>query len=328
MLLIKVLSLVAAALVSSSSAAQSKKGIPVAIGSIENKLNSMGQAIHNAVSIKSVHSHKSSSKKHAVHAVAPKKSTSSSSSSKPTCRSYTETFKKAKIVEDFNYNGNPSSADFINLSGSKSLYAIGSKGLEMILKAPKNPDPQKGYNKNAGSGMTFNATHLMHYGSITYELQAIPVGGIVTAAILLAPGGDEMDVEIIGSDMKNYQSNMFYHGIPEYGVYSAKNPVKSSVGTGFHKYKMEWTPEAVTWSVDGKVSHVLQKNATKEKDGKYHFPSEPAYPQFGVWDSSFSAGTTAWAGGPVNWKKTPSTLKGYMKSITFDCDPKYNKVIH
>lgn len=42
----------------------------------------------------------------------------------------------------------------------------------------------------------------MHYGRLSATLKSAPVGGAITAVILLADGGDEIDVELLGGEQK------------------------------------------------------------------------------------------------------------------------------
>lgn len=44
----------------------------------------------------------------------------------------------------------------------------------------------------------FVAPQLLHYGKVTFELKAAPTSGAITSAIFMAPGGDEIDFEMLG----------------------------------------------------------------------------------------------------------------------------------
>jgi beta-glucanase (GH16 family) len=43
------------------------------------------------------------------------------------------------------------------------------------------------------------------YGKFSFEVQCPDVAGVVVAAILTAPGGDEIDIEILGGDPRHWQ---------------------------------------------------------------------------------------------------------------------------
>jgi beta-glucanase (GH16 family) len=53
------------------------------------------------------------------------------------------------------------------------------------------------YNKFEGSGFTFNATTYMQYGRFTASIKSAKVPGAVTAVILIADNGDEIDFELL-----------------------------------------------------------------------------------------------------------------------------------
>lgn len=53
------------------------------------------------------------------------------------------------------------------------------------------------YNKYEGKGFTFNATSYMQYGKFSAKLKSANVPGAVTAVILIADNGDEIDFEIL-----------------------------------------------------------------------------------------------------------------------------------
>jgi len=103
---------------------------------------------------------------------------------KNVCRSFTDNFNANKIVELNNYNNNPSSANWINLSKSQS-YQVKDGQLLVSLFKPANMDRQNGpngpFNKNLGIGVTLSSTRKMHYGKISARMKINEVGGCVTA---------------------------------------------------------------------------------------------------------------------------------------------------
>ncbi|RUS15691.1 concanavalin A-like lectin/glucanase domain-containing protein [Endogone sp. FLAS-F59071] len=260
----------------------------------------------------------------AVIEAAPKKATSTP---KPVCRSYTETFQKAKIISEDDYNGKQS-VDWIDLSDDSKTWKQTSQGLQMNLLKPSQYVPLKGYNKYVGNGATLNSSHLMQYGSVSAFIKVASVPGSVTAFITMSNGGDEIDVEWVGGDSDHFQSNYFYHGIPLYGVNGGNHKVSgASVSAAFHTYTINWEPEFITWSVDG----VVMRNKTRAStlsSGTYHFPTEATRIQIGIWDGSSSPGTASWANGPINWNKAGSVISAYIKSIKIECNPLYNTVIN
>lgn len=57
------------------------------------------------------------------------------------------------------------------------------------------------YNKYEGRGPTFNASTYMRYGRVSATVKSASVGGAITAVILLADGGDEIDFELLGGKL-------------------------------------------------------------------------------------------------------------------------------
>lgn len=53
------------------------------------------------------------------------------------------------------------------------------------------------YNKVEGKGFTFNATSYMQYGRFSATVKSADVPGAVTAVILIADDGDEIDFELL-----------------------------------------------------------------------------------------------------------------------------------
>lgn len=53
------------------------------------------------------------------------------------------------------------------------------------------------YNKFEGKGFTFNATSYMQYGKFSAQIKSANVPGAVTAVILIADNGDEIDFELL-----------------------------------------------------------------------------------------------------------------------------------
>jgi len=247
------------------------------------------------------------------------------------CRSFTETFDNPRIVRAERYNGNPASADWINLSGSTKTYTVKNGFLSANLLPPANPKPEKSsngpFNKNLGLGLTLNSTYLMHYGTVSAKLKANPVGGVVTAFITMSPVGDEIDWEMVGKDVHHAQSNYFWSELIVYGVNGGIHNVPGGgIAAEFHTYKIEWTPDSITWAIDNQtVRTSLRKDTFKQ--GQFRFPSTPSYIQLGIWDGSGSSGTAQWSNGPIDWRQHRQPLSSIFDEVTIDCNKQFNHVI-
>jgi beta-glucanase (GH16 family) len=51
--------------------------------------------------------------------------------------------------------------------------------------------------------------------------------------------------------------------------------------TQFHTYTVDWTPTALTWSVDGTVVRTF--SASDADSGTHQYPQTPAKLQLGIW---------------------------------------------
>lgn len=98
----------------------------------------------------------------------------------------------------------------------------------------------------------------------------------------------------------------------------------------WHEYELNWTPDFITWTVDGKVIRTLEKDKTwNETSQSYSFPQTPARMQLSLWpagQASNANGTKEWAGGEIDWDSEDIKEAGYyyakVGEINVECyDP-------
>ena len=95
----------------------------------------------------------------------------------------------------------------------------------------------------------------------------------------------------------------------------------------YHTYEIDWKPDQITWSIDGKLMRTLEKSKTFNKtDNTYHYPQTPARVQLSLWPAGSSKngqGTIDWAGGLVNWNSPDVQANGYyyalFKDVNVEC---------
>ena len=95
----------------------------------------------------------------------------------------------------------------------------------------------------------------------------------------------------------------------------------------FHEYEIQWTPEKITWLVDGKVGRVKQKSETfNSSTNQFDFPQTPSRVQLSLWPGgadSNAAGTVAWAGGKIDWDSQDVQDHGYywvtLGEVSVEC---------
>ncbi|KAI9313220.1 concanavalin A-like lectin/glucanase domain-containing protein [Dichotomocladium elegans] len=241
-------------------------------------------------------------------------------SGKVECRNYKTDFSK-------------SMDGWVNTYGGSKTYTRNGNGLEMKIMPPsqyvRKFDENQGlpYNQEAGQGPTFNATTYMHYGKFTARAKTTPVGGAVTAMILIGDGSDEIDFELIGADGTHAQSNFFWGKKIVYGKNGKNHEVPGDqTHEAFHDYTIDWSPDRIIWSIDGQPVRTLNKADTCEANGVCKYPTQPSRIQLGLWDGSTEPGTAQWAWGPIDWSKHDS-ITAYIKSVESECNPEYNTII-
>lgn len=152
---------------------------------------------------------------------------------------------------------------------------------------------------NNGLGARLSTTRYMQYAKITVRMNAIPVNGVVTTFITYSPRKDEIDFEFVGGEKSSVQSNVFYKGIPEFGIRSKTHQVGPI--EQIRTYTMDWRSDKITWLIDGKEVRSYSRNSNEALSsgtpaGERSYPTEPTHIQFGVWDggSSPSSGVAKW----------------------------------
>lgn len=145
-------------------------------------------------------------------------------------------------------------------------------------------------------------------------MKAAPGAGIVSTLVLQSDDLDEIDMEWLGADDTEVQTNYFGKGkVTDYNR-GAFNPAADNQGE-FITYTVEWTSEQLVWSVGSTVVRVLTP-ATADTD---QYPQSPMQIKFGAWsggDSSNAAGTIAWARGPTDYSDGPFTMVVQSIDIT------------
>ncbi|KAI0703930.1 glycoside hydrolase [Earliella scabrosa] len=225
---------------------------------------------------------------------------------------------------DWSTSGPDFERNFAPLSPPDS-YSLDADGLKLFLDKPAGRINTKGnVNDKVAEGATFNSTFTVRYGKVTYTMSGPAVPGVVTAAILIAPERDEIDIELLGGDPAHWQTNVFapapHETQPLYSAFSSVEdyPHKPKSVANTHAYEIDWSPERIVWSVDGAEVRTLEKGDTS-KNGALHYPTHVSRLQFGIWDASSPAGTSEWARGPIDWNKAPRRMSAVFESIQVEC---------
>lgn len=159
----------------------------------------------------------------------------------------------------------------------------------------------------SGDAPQLNSIFYIMFGRVEFEMKAAPGAGIVSSFVLQSDDLDEIDLEWLGADSSEVQTNYFGKGIT--GTYNRGefNPTANNQA-GFVKYIVDWTSERIVWTVGDTVVRTLA--AADAESGQY--PQTPMQIKFGAWsggDSSNPSGTISWARGPTDYTQGPFSMK-------------------
>lgn len=223
------------------------------------------------------------------------------------------------FYEDFNgnfratdftiYDGNPLLNDFVVESG-KPIIQNGNLVMPLVN------------NGNAvGTASIVSTTRFLNYGSFEAKFKTVGQSSVVTTFIGISNVLDEIDFEFTPKTPeyhKEVQGNWYYRGEPVYNVNFQNTYVDSDTFNNFHVYRVDWTPDQITWSADGKAFYTQTKASLGVNASRY--PATPMRISFGVWQAL----DNAWAGpNTVNFNANPpqqlNVVVDYIKVIGTDC---------
>jgi beta-glucanase (GH16 family) len=166
----------------------------------------------------------------------------------------------------------------------------------------------------SGDAPQLTSVFYIMFGKVEITMKAAPGAGIVSTLVLESDDLDEIDMEWLGADGTEVQTNYFGKGQTTDYNRGAFNPAANNQA-GFITYTVEWTSTQITWSVGGNIVRVLTP-ATADTD---QYPQTPMRIKFGAWsggDPSNAAGTIAWARGPTNYANGPFTMVVQSLAVT------------
>ncbi|KAJ3009794.1 UNVERIFIED_CONTAM: hypothetical protein HDU68_002497 [Siphonaria sp. JEL0065] len=224
------------------------------------------------------------------------------------------------VINGDAYNGDINTADWIvdplGLDNGNLRFGANGGFLASVTKQPSgwsSPYP-------AGLGVRLSSTAWVLYGAWEARLQVLAPPGLVTAFISFSEERDEIDWEITGRDTTIAQPNFFYKGVINelFGPQGILIPPGYNMANRFTTLRVEWTPDSISWIVDGEVKKVVQKSETCDSAGNCKFPNTPSKIQFALWDGSAEgAGTRDWAGGYVPWGSDAVAAVGFNSTVQY-----------
>lgn len=160
---------------------------------------------------------------------------------------------------------------------------------------------------------TISSNWYIFFGKVDLVMQAAPGTGIVSSFVMESDDLDEIDLEWLGGDTTQVETNYFGKGNTT--TYDrATYETVASPQTTFHTYTIDWTSAYIKWFVDGNLVRTLNYG---DANGGKNFPQTPMQVKMGNWDGGSSTspeGTVQWAGGHSDFSQGPFTM--YVKSVT------------
>lgn len=181
------------------------------------------------------------------------------------------------------------------------------------LFTASNPAPQVAY---GGTGLSLSihqrfdnpqvySLGYLLYGKAEATIRSLGAAGIISLFYLQSDDLDEIDIaEITGSYSDVYMSNFFVKGNTSNHDRGDYHPILNPHDNN-HRYGVEWTPQEITWMVDGSVVRRLSR------ENVHGFPVSPMRVYLSVWaggDPDNNPGTIWWAGGETSYDKVPYTM--------------------
>ncbi|KJR81897.1 cell wall glucanase (Utr2) [Sporothrix schenckii 1099-18] len=202
-----------------------------------------------------------------------------------------------RIVDVSEYLGDSSKADWV-AQGTPLVY----NNEAVLLTMPAN-----------SVGTVLSSTGYMWYGNVKATFKTSRGAGVVTAFILLSDVKDEIDYEFVGTELNIAQTNYYFQGILDW--HNSGNISLSDTYENYHTYEIQWTPDSITWLVDGQVGRVQKKSDTwNATANQWNFPQTPSRVELSIWPGgapSNAPGTVQWAGGPIDWNSADIKNYGY-----------------
>jgi hypothetical protein len=151
------------------------------------------------------------------------------------------------------------------------------------------------------------------FGRVEITMKAAPGAGIVSSLVLESDTLDEVDIEWLGSNPSEIQTNYFGKGKTTDYNRGQFHSVEGTQDTWI-KYTIDWTKDRIVWMADNKVVRELKVDDAEPNQ----YPQTPMQVKFGAWaggDPNHNApGTVEWARGPTDYSKGPFSMQ--VKSVS------------
>jgi hypothetical protein len=166
----------------------------------------------------------------------------------------------------------------------------------------------------SGDAPQLNSLFYIMFGRVEITMKCAPGAGIVSSVVLESDDLDEIDMEWLGADSTEVQTNYFGKGETTTYNRGQYNPAANNQ-VEFITYTVDWTSERIIWYVGDTAVRTL--TYAEAEAGQY--PQTPMSLKFGAWsggDSSNPSGTISWARGPTDYSEGPFSMVVKKLSVT------------
>lgn len=153
------------------------------------------------------------------------------------------------------------------------------------------------------------------FGRVEITMKAAPGAGIVSSLVLQSDTLDEIDLEWLGADPYEVQSNYFGKGQVTNYNRGQFHPMDKNNQENFLTYLIDWTKDRIEFHVDG----TLVRTLTYQDADDNQYPQSPMQVKFGAWsggDPANAEGTIAWARGPTDFSQGPFPMTVRSVAVT------------
>ena len=205
--------------------------------------------------------------------------------------------------------GSVLNVNFVNDGPSASFMRTGSSTIVY--------DPQDGAEftvAGSGSNPTLQSRFYIMFGKISVVARAAPGQGIVSSIVLQSDDLDEIDIEFVGNDAHQMQTNFFSKGDTSTYDRGQYHQVGEDVTNDYHKFTIDWSPDVLKWYIDEQLLRTLHF-----ADKPDYYPQTPMTVRLGAWaagDPTNPEGTIQWAGGVCDYSAGPFVYN--VKSINIE----------
>lgn len=195
------------------------------------------------------------------------------------------------LATDINVDFSSNSSYFTAVSTPSGI-SYGDNGVELTLaKRFDNP--------------TIKSDFYIMFGRVEVHMKAAKGTGIVSSFYLQSDDLDEIDIELLGGDTTQFQSNFFSKGDTTTYDRGEYHNTPGSPQESYMNYTIVWTEESTTWYLNGDSVRTLMNNTSEG------YPQSPMYIKAGIWaggDPSNQPGTIEWAGGQTDYSDAPFSM--------------------